>query len=67
MDVADLIERYRAKGIILACDAEAGDPRKRGTHVVLGGNSLAPPTPGTREYEEVITGIVHRPSCNEAN
>jgi len=61
MDVADLVEQYHAKGIVLATDPEAKDPRKWSKHVVLGGNSLVPPRPGTRDYEQVITGVVHAP------
>lgn len=59
MDVADLIEQYHVKGIILATDPDATDPAKCGDHVVRGGNSLVPPTPCTREYEEVITDTVY--------
>ncbi len=58
MDADALETTYKSKGIIL----RGGKPvfsngmGPSGDHVVLGGNSLIPPTPGTTYYERVITG-----------
>jgi len=55
--VEDLISEYKRAGIITALDLEySNNYDSYGPHVVLGGKSMVPPTPGTQNYEDVIFG-----------
>ncbi|HOB73542.1 MAG TPA: hypothetical protein PKG54_03355 [Phycisphaerae bacterium] len=59
LDTAGLIDLYRQKGITLAIDhKDCNGLCENGPHVVKGGRCMAPPTPGTREYEEIVTGAI---------
>ncbi len=62
LDADGLTELYHAVGIQLATDhGRCNNLCANGPHVTQGGKCMVPPTPGTRNYEEVITGIVLRP------
>jgi hypothetical protein len=62
LDTEGLIELYHNSGIQLATDHQrCNNLCEYGPHVVLAGKCLVPPVPGTRNYEEVVTGIVLRP------
>lgn len=55
--VEDLINEYKRAGIITALDLEhSNNYDAYGPHVVFGGSSMVPPTPGTQNYEDVIFG-----------
>jgi hypothetical protein len=55
--VEDLINEYKRAGIITALDLEhSNNYDAYGPHVVFGGKSMVPPTPGTQNYEDVIFG-----------
>jgi hypothetical protein len=60
----DLIELYQQKNIKLVFDhTDCNNLCEYGPHVTKGGHCMVPPTPGTRNYEEVITGVCwSRPS-----
>ena len=57
-DTEKLLKKYEARGIILK--HENGWPCnnicKKGPHVVFGGKCMVPPTVGTQNFENVITG-----------
>ena len=58
MTAEDLRKMYEEAGIVLAspeCQFSNG-LGPGGHHVVMGGKSLIPPTPGTEYYEMVVTG-----------
>ncbi|MFH0980856.1 MAG: hypothetical protein V2A79_04885 [Planctomycetota bacterium] len=62
LDTEGLIGLYHNSGVQLATDHQrCNNLCEYGPHVVLGGKCLVPPVPGTRNYEEVVTGIVLRP------
>lgn len=62
MSADDLTALYHEKGIQLAGDhAGCNNLCAWGPHVTKGGKCMAPPLPGTRNYQEVVTGIVLRP------
>lgn len=62
LDADGLTELYHAAGIQLATDhGRCNNLCAYGPHVTQGGKCMVPPTPGTRNYQEVITGIVLRP------
>lgn len=66
MDAQALIALYHEKGIQLATDhAGCNNLCQHGPHVVKGGKCMVPPTPGTRNYEEVVTGIMLRSPPDE--
>ena len=58
MTADDLREMYEQKGFRLRqtghmwCNGYCS----AGKHVVLGGNCMCPPTPGTEYYEQIVTG-----------
>lgn len=59
LDAGGLIDLYHEKGIQLVIDhAGCNNLCRYGPHVTRGGHCMVPPTPGTRNYEEVVTGIV---------
>ena len=58
LDTQGLIDLYHQKGIQLGIDhSGCNNLCECGPHVTKGGKCMVPPTPGTRNYEEVITGI----------
>ena len=62
MDVDDLIDLYHKHGVQLAYDHErCNNLCELGPHVTKGGRCMVPPTPGTRNYEEVVTGTFCKP------
>lgn len=61
LDTQGLIDLYHSNGIVLAIDPEGKNRYEAGPHVVQGGKSLIPPVPGTRDYEEVVTGVILKP------
>jgi hypothetical protein len=66
LDTEALIALYHEKGIQLATDhTGCNNLCAQGPHVVKGGKCMVPPTPGTRNYEEVVTGIMLRPPPDE--
>lgn len=57
MTADELIALYRAQGIALALDHMlCNNLCQDGPHVTQGGHCMAPPTPGTRQFERVVTG-----------
>jgi len=55
--VDDLINEYKRAGIITSLDLEhSNNYDGYGPHVVFGGKSMVPPTPGTQNYEDVLFG-----------
>jgi hypothetical protein len=59
MTTDDLIRLYREKGIALAYDHMlCNNLCQHGPHVTQGGRCMVPPTPGTRQFERVVTGQV---------
>lgn len=52
------LELYRAQGIVTDLDHKGCNNRcDKGPHVVFGGKCMTTPTPGTDNYEEVISGL----------
>jgi len=63
----DLIALYHEKGITLATAHDGcNNLCEHGPHVVKGGKCMVPPRPGTRNYQEVITGVVLLPATAPA-
>jgi hypothetical protein len=55
--VEDLINEYKRAGIITALDLRySNNFDSHAPHVVFGGTSMVPPTPGTQNYEDVLFG-----------
>ncbi len=66
LDTEGLVALYHEKGMQLATDhTGCNNLCAQGPHVTKGGKCMVPPTPGTRNYEEVATGIVLRPPPDE--
>jgi hypothetical protein len=62
LDTQGLINLYHEKGVQLATDHKnCNNLCKDGPHVAKGGKCMVPPRAGTRNYEEVVTGIVFVP------
>lgn len=58
MTVDDLIAMYRDAGIITDLDVTGtNNMDDHGPHVVKGGKSMVTPTPGTKNFEEVVSGV----------
>ena len=56
----DLLALYKARGIKTALDHQGCNNACRwGPHVLKGGNCIVPPTPGTKNYEAIATGITY--------
>lgn len=57
-DLAGLLEEYEKKGIVLEHDNgwPCNNQCKDGPHLIFGGKCMVPPTIGTQNYENVITG-----------
>jgi len=57
MTAADLRKMYEKKGVKLrqAGHMWCNGYCSAGKHVVLGGNCMCPPTPGTEYYEQIVT------------
>lgn len=57
-NLADLLAEYEKRGIVLA--HEDGRPCNNycdeGPHIVFGGKCMAPPVPGTQNYENIAIG-----------
>jgi len=57
MSVDDLIALYHEKAIVLPVDhTQCNNLCAEGPHVTQGGRCMVAPTPGTRQFEEVVTG-----------
>ena len=57
---AELINAYKKCGIVWEKNGCAGGCNglcEKGPHVAFGGHCLTPPTPGTKEYNDIILGI----------
>jgi hypothetical protein len=66
IDADGLITMYHDKGIKLVVDHQrCNNLCEFGPHVTKGGKCMVPPTPGTRNYEEVVTGKSLRPPPQE--
>ena len=66
LDTEELLALYQEKGIRLATDHQrCNNLCAYGPHVTKGGKCMVPPTPGTRNYEEVVTGLVLRAAVKE--
>jgi len=55
-----LIDAYKRHGIVWknhGCLGDCNGLCQNGPHVAFGGNCLTPPTPGTKEYNDIILGI----------
>ena len=62
LDAEGLTALYHEKGIKLVVDHQhCNNLCEFGPHVTKGGKCMVPPTPGTRNYEEVVTGKSFRP------
>jgi hypothetical protein len=58
MSLDDLIAMYRDAGIVTDLDMRGtSNLDEYGPHVVKGGKSMVTPTPGTRNFEEVVSGV----------
>ena len=68
LDFGELEAMYHEKGIHLSTDdhQNCGNLCAFGPHVVKGGHCMAPPAPGTRNYQEIVTGITVQPSPQRA-
>jgi len=56
----ELIKAYKKYGIVWknhGCRGGCNGLCKFGPHVAFGGHCLTPPTPGTKEYNDIIFGI----------
>ncbi|MFH1384937.1 MAG: hypothetical protein ABIH47_08275 [Candidatus Omnitrophota bacterium] len=52
-----LIAEYQQRDIITALDLQdTNNLEASGPHIVFGGSSMVPPTPGTQNYEDVLFG-----------
>ena len=68
LDIEGLIALYHEQGIQLAIDHQGcNNLCEYGPHVTKGGKCMVPPTPGTRNYQEVVTGEVMRQPPEEAS
>jgi hypothetical protein len=57
MTLDDVLVQHDERGIKTGQDHRSCNNQcQYGPHVTKGGHCLAPPTPGTRNYEEVVTG-----------
>jgi len=55
--VEDMFKEYEHRGIVTARDFTlTNNLDHAGPHIVFGGNSMIPPTPGTHNYEAVLFG-----------
>ena len=62
--VQEVIDMYNQEGIQLACDHQGcNNACQHGPHVIKGGKCMAPPTPGTENYEEVLFGMTYVPKA----
>lgn len=67
MDADALSDLYHAEGIQLATDHSAcNNLCQYGPHVTRGGKCMVPPEPGTRNYQEIVTGVVLKPASQPA-
>jgi hypothetical protein len=58
MTVDDLIKMYKDAGIVTDLDLTGtNNLDDHGPHVVKGGKSMVTPTPGTKNFEEVVSGV----------
>ncbi len=54
----DLIKAYHDQGIVLDVDHKScNNMCDHGPHVVKGGKCMATPTPGTTNFEQVVSGV----------
>jgi hypothetical protein len=59
MGMDEVLAQYDERGIKTALDhRHCNNQCEFGPHVTRGGHCMAPPTPGTRNYEEIVTGRV---------
>jgi hypothetical protein len=57
MTLEELINVYQDRGIITGLDHQGCNNACRwGPHVLKGGKCMVPPSPGTRNFEEIATG-----------
>ena len=59
-DNTKLINDYKQFGIVWdghGCKGQCNGLCEHGPHVAFGGHCLTPPTPGTKEYNDIILGI----------
>jgi len=57
---AELINAYKKFGIVWkknGCVGGCNGLCEKGPHVAFGGHCLTPPTPGTKEYNDIILGL----------
>ncbi len=67
MTLEDLTALYRERSIKTALDHTCCNNACRwGPHVLKGGRCMVPATPGTRNYEEIATGIRYVPKPMDA-
>ncbi|MBU0616488.1 MAG: hypothetical protein KKI02_02100, partial [Planctomycetes bacterium] len=60
MTLSELLARYDGRSIMTALHHKGcNNACEWGPHVVAGGKCMAPPIPGTRNYEAVATGITY--------
>lgn len=59
LDTEALIALYHERGVQLGTDHHGCNNQcSQGPHVAKGGKCMVPPRPGTRNYQEVVTGVV---------
>jgi hypothetical protein len=64
LSLDELIQMYRERGIQTALDHQGcNNLCQWGPHLVKGGSCMVPPTPGTTNYEEVISGHFSAPKA----
>ncbi|MGE4558195.1 MAG: hypothetical protein AB7D07_15430 [Desulfovibrionaceae bacterium] len=58
MELEDLLAEYETRGIVLRHEGgwQCNNLCSSGPHLVFGGHCMVPPTIGTQNYENVITG-----------
>jgi len=62
MELGDLIALYEERGIKTALDhKDCNNLCEWGPHIVKGGKCMAPPTPGTNNFEEIRFGMKYVP------
>lgn len=62
LSLDDLIKMYEARGIKTALDHQGcNNMCQWGPHVLKGGQCMVPPTPGTTNYEQILSGDFPKP------
>jgi len=68
MSYNEFIDEFKKKDIVTNLDKQYRGSNNRddhGPHVVFGGRSMVTPTPGTINYEAVISGVLPKRETNK--